>query len=219
MDFNKYYVYGLVNPNTNKVFYVGKGIKNRGYQHSTNYVLKNETNLHKKRTIEKILNEGKEVIVKFFVYNIQDEKLAYDLEEKIILSYGLENLTNICLGSNPPNHKGIKRSKEYKINMSKKLKGRDSVTRVFNATKCKTYNIYHADGYIIDINVPNYDIIKITRGLIHATIEKPLGYDKKQETMLIKHNKEFMLGWYVEETYNLVGVVRDIEEEEWEDVF
>ncbi len=97
-----FYVYELIDPRTLLPFYVGKGSENRCNFHVSEIRKGRETdNPHKDRKIKQILSEDLEVIVKI-VYYTDDEEDAYDREEKLQLDYGLENLTNICLGLRPP---------------------------------------------------------------------------------------------------------------------
>ncbi len=101
----EYYVYGLFDKDKNTPFYIGKGLKNRANKHLSESSLSKDTNLHKKRTIEKIGVDN--VIIKKKYNNILDEYFAYDLEELTIESIGLENLTNICKNASPPNFKSM----------------------------------------------------------------------------------------------------------------
>lgn len=103
-----YYVYGLVDPRNNQVFYVGKGCKNRWVNHMTEKSLLDGS--HKSNVIKKIHNDNLLVGVVFLEKNIESEQTAYDIEEQYIRQYGLIKnggcLTNVCINSNPPNHKG-----------------------------------------------------------------------------------------------------------------
>lgn len=103
-----YYVYGLVDPRNNQVFYVGKGCKNRWVNHMTEKSLLDGS--HKSNVIKKIHNDNLLVGVVFLEKNIESEQTAYDIEEQYIRRYGLIKnggcLTNVCINSNPPNHKG-----------------------------------------------------------------------------------------------------------------
>lgn len=103
-----YYVYGLVDPRTEQIFYVGKGKKNRWINHMLERNLNENT--HKCNVIKKIHSSGFNVGVIFLEKNIEDEKTAYELEEKYIKQFGkIHNggiLTNVCDSYRPPNHKG-----------------------------------------------------------------------------------------------------------------
>jgi hypothetical protein len=90
----KYYVYELIDPRTDNVFYVGKGCGARCHQHVKD-CKKNRTsaNASKDEIINSILSEGLEIIVRK-VFFTDDESLAYQNEERVIREYGLVNLTN-----------------------------------------------------------------------------------------------------------------------------
>lgn len=83
-----FYVYGLVDPETNVPFYIGKG---RGGRVRTHIFFvkrgKNSGNQCKEEKIRNILLTGKEPIILFFYRNLTEET-AYALETKLIISYG-----------------------------------------------------------------------------------------------------------------------------------
>jgi len=116
-----YYVYQLVDPRNNQIFYIGKGKGSRAYSHAK-FQDGNE-NFHKNRVIQKILSTGQQPIVEFLHTNINDESDAYLLEEKEIACIGLDNLTNLVPSSRPPSKKGWKPSKETLLKRSNSLKG------------------------------------------------------------------------------------------------
>ena len=97
-----FYVYELIDPRINQVFYVGKGSGNRCNFHASEVRKGRATNNpHKDRKIRQILNEGFEVIVRITAQTA-DEEEAYRIEEELQLFHGIANLTNICLGARPP---------------------------------------------------------------------------------------------------------------------
>lgn len=96
-----YYVYLLISPIDNKVFYIGKGKGNRMERH-VKLAKKNKIsngNNHLFRKIKSILEYHNDVIYKV-VYNTDDEVLAYEKEIEMIKEYGIENLCNISIGYN-----------------------------------------------------------------------------------------------------------------------
>jgi hypothetical protein len=92
----KWYVYELVCPITFKTFYVGKGTGDRVYSH-VKEVKRNSKSMSNQAKIDKIryiLSQGKEVIELIIEY-FDNQEDAIDYEADLIVSYGVENLTNI----------------------------------------------------------------------------------------------------------------------------
>lgn len=116
----KYYVYELLDPNTNLPFYIGKGSKQRAWSH--NRFKDGNDNPYKDRYIKKLHEQGQQPLVRIIQY-FENENAAYDYEEKLIESVGLENLTNIVQGARPPSKQGWRPSEETIIKRSRKLKG------------------------------------------------------------------------------------------------
>jgi hypothetical protein len=127
----KYYVYELINPIKNKVFYVGKGQTNRMYVHQSNvrHGKSTHNNWELFREIKSIIDAGSSVKYNK-VYHTDVENDAYDYEEKLIALYGLDNLCNIFdkhrrvySGELHPMY-GKRHSDETKIKIGIKSKGR-----------------------------------------------------------------------------------------------
>ena len=105
-----YYIYKLVDPRNNQPFYIGKGTGSRAQTHLHNCAaVKNQ---HKENKIAAIRAAGLEPQIEYIAENIIDEDLAYEIETQMIQKYGRKGydpdgiLTNICIDSRPPNHKG-----------------------------------------------------------------------------------------------------------------
>lgn len=96
-----YYVYYLISPIDNKVFYVGKGKGSRMREHVSmakrDKASNNNTYLFRK--IKKILEDHNDVKYEI-VFTTDIEKEAYDKEQEIINEIGVSNLCNISLGYN-----------------------------------------------------------------------------------------------------------------------
>jgi hypothetical protein len=90
-----YYVYGLVDPRDNNVFYVGKASgNNRAFDHFK--VSRYESK--KSQKIAEIQADGIEPRVDILRYGLQSEEMAFEVEAAIIDSIGIENLTNAVRG-------------------------------------------------------------------------------------------------------------------------
>lgn len=109
-----YYVYAYIDPITDQPFYVGKGKQNRSTIHITESQRprKNKNTTRFLNKLESMICRGIEPKVIFLAQNIEDESIAYDIEEHYIKMYGRRGyddggvLLNICEGARPPNHKG-----------------------------------------------------------------------------------------------------------------
>lgn len=87
-----WYVYALRNPVTGKVFYIGKGMGNRAYQHAKHARGASDGIANPKiQEIKAIHRVGREVIVEIVRYEIPDEKTAFLVEAVVIdaLTLGL----------------------------------------------------------------------------------------------------------------------------------
>lgn len=90
MQTNKFYTYCYINPITEKPFYVGKGCGNRMYSHLSEAKNSSVSN-YKLNTIRKILELGKEPIIKVVLDGLSEED-AFELEEFLICEIGRHDL-------------------------------------------------------------------------------------------------------------------------------
>jgi hypothetical protein len=125
-----YYVYKLINPETNLPFYVGKGKADRAESHLK---LKSKTdNPRKDKTILEIYSKNKIPLIEYTYQNLYEDD-AYLKEEELIRKYGREGfedggiLSNITINSRPPSQKGKTKifTEEHKKNLSLALKGKN----------------------------------------------------------------------------------------------
>jgi hypothetical protein len=93
-----WYVYELIDPRTDMVFYVGKGARNRLDAHENE--AKSGINSYKCNKIRSIWEDGHQ-IVKRKVAQFWDETAAYEHEAERIAEIGLANLTNVLPGGAP----------------------------------------------------------------------------------------------------------------------
>jgi hypothetical protein len=91
----KFYVYGLLDPTDNSIFYVGKAsANNRAFDHFKPHGDESKKLLR----INDIKSSGKEVKVEILRYGLDSEKTAFEIEAAIIDAIGIENLTNEIRG-------------------------------------------------------------------------------------------------------------------------
>jgi hypothetical protein len=96
IDKLKYYVYFLQNPRNENIFYVGKGIGNRVFQH-LNCAIETDGETEKFETIREIINSGEEV-KHFILRHGLTEDVAFEIEASLIDLIGIKNLTNLQSG-------------------------------------------------------------------------------------------------------------------------
>lgn len=89
-----YFVYLLVDPRTNTIFYVGKGAKNRPFDHLKAKADEGE----KAKMISDIRADKLEPEVHVLRHGLSTPKIAEEVEAAVIDAIGLENLTNGCRG-------------------------------------------------------------------------------------------------------------------------
>lgn len=95
-----FYVYALLNPLTNKVFYIGKGLENRVFAHK-NEVLENRSNLTSLKSIEiREILDKKLDIKHLIIRHGLTEKEAFLVEATLIdyHNFSSEKLTNEVAG-------------------------------------------------------------------------------------------------------------------------
>lgn len=88
----KSYVYIYTNPNTKKVFYIGKGQGNRCFEH-----LEENTESQKVKEINELKNNGEMPIIELLRYGLTDNEASL-IESSLIDFIGLDNLTNKVRG-------------------------------------------------------------------------------------------------------------------------
>lgn len=94
-----YYVYCLVDPRTNKTFYVGKGKENRVFAHVQEALGKEGNESDKLDLIREIHAAGLEV-EHYILRHGLEEKVALEVEAAVIDALGLDELKNEVKGHN-----------------------------------------------------------------------------------------------------------------------
>jgi hypothetical protein len=95
----KYYVYLLINPINNQIFYVGKGHGNRINQHLFGANVTELDEIRKIQIIHEIESSGLQVKHSILRHGLT-EKEAFEIESSVIDLIGIENLSNIVKGHN-----------------------------------------------------------------------------------------------------------------------
>ncbi len=90
-----HYVYALVDPASNVIFYVGKA---SGNNRAFNHLAAKQDEREKQQRIRKIRAVGCEPSVEILRYGLTSAEAAHDVEAAIIDSLGVENLTNEVRG-------------------------------------------------------------------------------------------------------------------------
>lgn len=122
-----YYVYALVDPRDNKIFYIGKGKGNRVFQHAKDALNENDISL-KLDYIRAIHREGKQVKLYILRHNLTED-VAYVLESTLIdmLTYNkfnrINQLTNLVAGHHQ---------------WDEGIKNVDEINAIYNCSKIKT---------------------------------------------------------------------------------
>lgn len=105
---NKFYVYVHRRASDNKIFYVGKGTRNRAWSsNGRNKYWKNVVNKHGK-LVEIVLEE-------------LEEDCAFELERELISFYGVENLTNLSTGGEGSSGFSYSQEMKDRLSQSKRL--------------------------------------------------------------------------------------------------
>ena len=90
-----YYVYALVDPTDDSIFYVGKASANdRAFNHLKASIQETE----KAKVIARIRRAEAEPKIEVLRYGLKTEEAAFEVEAAIIDTIGLENLTNVNRG-------------------------------------------------------------------------------------------------------------------------
>ncbi|WP_342545432.1 hypothetical protein [Lysinibacillus sp. FSL K6-4013] len=89
----KYYVYIYSDPETEEIFYVGKGIGNRVFSHLTD-----SEDSEKTLYIKRIMDRGQEPKIEILTHGLEDEHTALKVEAAIIDLIGKDRLTNRVRG-------------------------------------------------------------------------------------------------------------------------
>lgn len=176
-----WYVYVLIDPFDNKIFYVGKGKGRRSEEHEKAVMNGTEINKKKEERIKQILDRKEKVMDRVIGrYPIEEEALAVE-STLIKWVYGLKNLTNVVHGHK---HDNIRSLGSYKI-----IKGLDIDKNILPSD--------HAFTKELQIDAERYDIngkLIFLRDQLHKydetlEISKPDFQKKKDPAIFVRLNK------------------------------
>lgn len=192
-----YYVYFLKDPKTQEVFYVGKGVDNRIFNH-INCADSTDAETDKLERIRKI---GIDSVEHYIVRHGMDEKTAFEVEAALIDFIGLDNLTNMQ-GGHSSHDFGIMTTEEIKaMYESEELEP-------FANEKCLLINI----NALYRRDMSDKDIYEATRK------EWVIGAKREQITYAIATYKGLtrevykVINWYqIAKRWGFNGVVADKE--------
>ena len=157
-----YYVYGLIDPRNKQIFYIGKGTKNRIFEHEKESLNNPDSDKLKLKTIQGIKNEGLEV-EKIIINSNLTEQEAFVAEASLINIYNYfsnTKLTNIVSGHHS--------SEALSVDEFEKING--AIPLQENDIKHKILVIKINQLYKRGMN--EQSVYEIVRGIWRASIEK-----------------------------------------------
>jgi hypothetical protein len=137
-----YYVYILIDPRTNKPFYVGKGKGNRAKFHLKE-TIETTINIRKYNKIQSILKNGLEPKIVYHAIELTEVD-AYNAEANLIKQYGRKGydthgiLLNICEDNRPPGNDNFitdNPGKRMKGKTYEELYGQEKATKLKESRK------------------------------------------------------------------------------------
>lgn len=172
-----YYVYGLIDPRTNKVFYIGKGSKNRVFEHEMESLNNPDSEKLKLKTIDEIKKAGFEVEKIIINSNLTEEE-AFAAEASLINAFNyVENtgLTNIVAGHH--SQEALTTDEFERINGAEELKKEDIKHKILVIKINRLYKrgmdpdeLYDAVRGIWRINKSRAEEIEYVFGLYNSLI-------------------------------------------------
>lgn len=201
-----YYVYALVDPRDNRIFYIGKGSGNRVFQHAKDSLNENDQSL-KLDIIRDILREGEQVGLYILRHNLTEES-AYVVESVLIdlMTYSKFNTTNLLTNVVAGHHQwdeGIKDVNEIDAiyNCSKiDMNHGDtlllvSLNKSFNQAKAngvyRRMNIYDATRMYWDIGKNRPQEIKYVLGVYKGVVRSVIEVESWQWTKVAVDGTRF----------------------------
>lgn len=157
-----FYVYGLIDPRNNQLFYIGKGKDNRVFEHEKESINSIDSDKLKLKTILEIKNAGLEV-KKIIINSNLTEQEAFVAEASLINAFNYisdTRLTNIVSGHHSSEALSVEEFE--KINGAIPLQENDIKHKIL---VIKINQLYQKE-------MDEHSIYEVVRGIWRASIEK-----------------------------------------------
>ena len=163
LSLGDYYVYGLIDPRDNNVFYIGKGTGNRVFDHESQSQKSPNSQILKLSTIKEIKDAGLEV-KKIIISSNLTESEAFAAEAALInaFNYMFSNkLTNIASGHH--SHEALSVEDFEKLNGAEELSIKDIGDKKIMVIKIN--KLYHR-------GMNDDEIYNAVRGIWNASLKR-----------------------------------------------
>jgi hypothetical protein len=148
----EYYVYGLIDPRSDQIFYIGKGSNNRVFEHENESLKNPNSDKLKLQTIKAIKEQGLEVKKIIISYNLSENE-AFAAEAALINAFNYVSkeypLSNIVSGHHNDYVYTVEKFEAEKA--AEELNDKDIKHRVIAIIINKTYKRRMSDTDIYDI--------------------------------------------------------------------
>lgn len=188
----RFYVYGLIDPRTDKIFYIGKGTGNRVFQHVEEAGKNPESEKLKLQTIQSIESSGMEVKHILINWGLSEEE-AFVAEASLInlMNYITGNgLSNIVAGHHTDGCMSV-----------------EEVERIYGAEQLELSDIHHK-VLVIKVNklynrgMPMDEIYDVVRGIWRANLK----HIEETEYVIGVYNN-LIIGCFKPSAWHIVGEV------------
>ena len=192
LSLGDYYVYGLIDPRSKQIFYIGKGTKNRVFEHEKESLCSPDSEKLKLKTIADIKDAGFEVEKIIINSNLTEEE-AFVAEASLINAFNYVSdagLTNIVAGHHSAEALSVD---EYeRINGAVKLEEKDIKHRILVIKINRLYQRGMDDKVLYDAV---RGVWRVSKERVRTTENRLFFEDKRYERGLpLDENEEFYLG-------------------------
>lgn len=192
LSLGDYYVYGLIDPRSKQIFYIGKGTKNRVFEHEKESLCSPDSEKVKLKTIADIKDAGLEVEKIIINSNLTEEE-AFVAEASLINAFNYVSdagLTNIVAGHHSA---GALSVDEYeRINGAVELEEKDIKHRILVIKINRLYQRGMDDKVLYNAV---RGVWRASKERVRTTENRLFFEDKRYERGLpLDENEEFYLG-------------------------